>query len=383
MAGRLNNTLRSAVLAVTLLLLALCGLEFWLRGRAGSAAAIVVASVPADIQLLLQPSESVHHELRSPGVYTVTAGQSGPAWSVRINSWGCRGPEPDESSAKYRILLLGDETIFGLGVSEEETVAARLSQFLPEATAEQIEIINGAVPGDCPALALLRYQHRLDELHPSLVILHVDMSDIADDGRYRSLLRDIDGLMTCAHASFQLPSKSPSLLQRSSSQSAIVGSLLTTVRSRTASMSAVGNDMSDGPFAWISDSPPEQPLQIRNALEPIAALKALLDKADVKLLVTMSPVRWQVVETAGDSELSRRWSICGTTPFASRLPFGIIEHFCRQHGLRCLNTEAAFRSVRQPEKLFSDSNPGPSQLGLALYGRELAKFLTEDPPARW
>jgi hypothetical protein len=321
-----------------------------------------------------------------PGTTIVRpAGRHARAWSVRVNSWGCRGPEPDLDSNCFRILLLGDETIFGLNVDENETIASRFAKFLPESTADQLEIINGGVPGECPALMLLRYQQRLAELKPSLVILHVDMTDLADDGRYRALITQTDGRQSCCHASVRLPPRSPTFVSQLASQSALAATLLNNLREhRSDWFPGVPRDThGNSQFAWIGDSPPDLGLQIRNALEPIATLKEHLIRSEIQLLVTTSPVRWQVVETHDRSPLSQRWQVTGPTPFASRLPFDVLERFCEQYQLRFFSLEAAFRNAEQPARLFSEDAPVPSKLGLALYARELARYLQENPPSQW
>jgi hypothetical protein len=385
MAGRLKNSLRSGAAAAGLLLLLCGGAELWLKSRRVPGLNTVLDSASPEIQCLLQASGAVHHELKPGTTIVRAAGHHVRAWSVRVNSWGCRGPEPDPDSNRFRILLLGDETIFGLNVEENETIASRFAKFLPESTADQLEIINGGVPGDCPALMLLRYQQRLAELKPSLVVLHVDMTDLADDGRYRGLMTQTDGRQTCSHAAVRLPSRSPAFVSQIASQSALAATLLNSLREHSSAwFPGLPRDaQANSPLAWVADSPPDLSLQIRNALEPIATLKEQLDRAGAHLLVTTSPVRWQVVETPDRSPLSQRWQVTGPTPFSSRLPFDVLKRFCEQYQLRFFSLEAAFRNAEQPARLFSEDAPVPSKLGLALYARELARYLRENPPSRW
>ena len=87
-----------------------------------------------------------------------------------------------------RVLVLGDETILGLDVANADTFAARLQDQLRAAWRQPVEVINAAVPGDCPLLAALRLKHELLGLQPDIVICHFDMSDVADDYLYRRSL---------------------------------------------------------------------------------------------------------------------------------------------------------------------------------------------------
>lgn len=69
---------------------------------------------------------------------------------LRTNSEGLRAersyriPKP---AGATRILLLGDSQAFGWGVSERQTVAARLEDRLEARDAGPVEVINAAVPG--------------------------------------------------------------------------------------------------------------------------------------------------------------------------------------------------------------------------------------------
>jgi hypothetical protein len=74
-------------------------------------------------------------------------------------------------------------------------------------------------------------------------------------------------------------------------------------------------------FEWIGDDPPDLRLQVRHALEPITRLKEAVEATGGRLLVTTSPVLWQVVAAEHVPELSRHFGIRGQTPYRSRFPF--------------------------------------------------------------
>ena len=50
-----------------------------------------------------------------------------PGVDISINSFGLRGPEPDERDV---ILLVGDSVPFGYGIHERESIAAQIEQQL-------------------------------------------------------------------------------------------------------------------------------------------------------------------------------------------------------------------------------------------------------------
>ena len=387
MAARTRNALRSAITASVVLAIALAAIEVCLRTMGPESSAVVAPGVELWQQRLLVPNKVVHHELARDLTTTLHHPDGERVSSIRINAQGCRGDaiEGRPAAGVFRILMLGDDTFFGSSVSELETVGGRLHQFLPAGTAERIEIVNGAVPGDCPLLALLRFEQHLGELKPELVILHVDMSDISDDQRYRSLLQ-IDGdELSCAHPSFQMPTPSQSRLRQFVAASATADWFLTNVRHQSGLTSAgtAPHDSIMQPFAWIADDAPDLRLAIRHALEPIITLNSAASAIGAKLLITTCPVRWQVVETDSQSTISRACNVSGATPFESQLPFEVLANLCSEQSLKFMDTTPAFRNAKQPARLFDDSAPTLSKLGMALYGRELATFLTENPPSRW
>lgn len=385
MAARSPTTLRSLTTAVGILAAMVIGLECWLRTVADGSGSVIAAGVEQWQQPLLDPSQTVHHELKAGRTITVHE-HSRPARSIRINDFGCRGDATSEVPAEgiYRILLLGDESIFGANVGDAETVGERIRQLLPKATSERIEVINGAVPGDCPLLAKLRFEQRLARLRPELVILHVDMTDVCDDQRYRSFLRGDGEAVVCSHPRFLVAEDRPSAAQSVKSKSAIANAVLSRLQ-QSGSLWPSNPQLSvrQRPLGWISDDGFELHLAVRHALEPIAGLGDAVRGIGARLLVTTCPVRWQVVETDGQAALSVAMGVTGKTPLESELPFETLTQFCELHKLRFLNTTPAFRSVKEPERMFDDSSPGLSMAGMALYAREVARYLKENPPSRW
>ncbi len=49
----------------------------------------------------------------------------------------------------YRVLLLGDDMVFGSEVYTDELVSARLEQILKSTSPRRIEVLNAAIPGGC------------------------------------------------------------------------------------------------------------------------------------------------------------------------------------------------------------------------------------------
>jgi lysophospholipase L1-like esterase len=103
---------------------------------------------------------------------------------VTINSLGLRHPEialaPDPS--RYRILLMGDSVVFGVGVSDEDTISAQLQAILREKVGaikgREIEVINMGVISYNTEQELIQYKSLGVELKPDLVLLMFSNNDI-------------------------------------------------------------------------------------------------------------------------------------------------------------------------------------------------------------
>ena len=153
------------------------------------------------------PCPVARHALPAFGTVAAADPDTGEPRTLLLNSLGLRGndvavPKPD---GVRRVLLLGDETPFAAGVPDGETFAGLLTPALtaaaeraePGATAE---VVNAAIPCDCPLLSVLRLR-TLGALQPDLILLCVRPSDLSEDAAYRrDLLTDADGrAVACPH----------------------------------------------------------------------------------------------------------------------------------------------------------------------------------------
>ena len=118
MLQKLKTTLRQFFAAILLLSIAVLGLELFLQTKIARSGSIVAQTASPDAQSLLIPSSTTHHEM------VRLKPESGSDFPT--NSYGLRGPEPDETAANLRVLVLGDETVLGLQLLDDQTLPARL-----------------------------------------------------------------------------------------------------------------------------------------------------------------------------------------------------------------------------------------------------------------
>lgn len=383
MLRRAARFLIPPVAALLLLAALVAGLEYWLRGHAAGVS-VVVAHTELALQPLLEPSAVCHHQLRHKNRLRLPLSDSAVV-SLRINSDGLRGPElSTEPNQPWRILVLGDDTVFGAQLSERQSLTGQLQQLIESRTAAPVEVLNGGVPGDCPLLTSLRFPS-LQQLRPQLVILHLDMSDVDDDALCRSLLTKADGQPVCIHPALRAAKPGPPLPVPGWIQhSALFQHAFAALRHDVPPLLSIPSHAAgQQQFTWIADHAETRRLETDHTLQPLAELRQAVAAAGAKLLVTTCPVVWQLVDGRRIPELTRRCRIRGATPYTSREPFLAIAEFCAQERLRLVDASNSFRNETEPQELFSPTAPVPSAKGIALYAQAIADYLFTNPPGSW
>ena len=97
----------------------------------------------------------------------------------RVNELGLRGPDlaPSKPAGTKRVVLVGDSYAFGLGVAEQEGIAAQLQTLLPGS-----EVVNLGVPGYQTRQEHLLLQRVGFPLEPDLVVLLYFANDKEKNG---------------------------------------------------------------------------------------------------------------------------------------------------------------------------------------------------------
>jgi len=98
---------------------------------------------------------------------------------VRVNQLALRGPElGPKSSDELRLMTLGDSSVFGFGVEEEDVFGAVAAQALSEAWGKSVREINGGTPGYTSIQALHTLQDVGGVVQPDLVVIASIWSDL-------------------------------------------------------------------------------------------------------------------------------------------------------------------------------------------------------------
>lgn len=103
--------------------------------------------------------------------------------SLRTNGLGLRRDteiEVAKPAGTFRVVGLGDSSMFGWGVAQDETYLARLERLLNEASPgnPRFEVLNCAAPGYNTVVEVAVLEHRCGRFDPDLVIVHFYDNDL-------------------------------------------------------------------------------------------------------------------------------------------------------------------------------------------------------------
>ncbi len=364
MLQRLLRQLQHVVTALVLLISILVGAELWLRNTRPASTTAVATQADIVNQSWLVPSATQHHQMRPLSDVVSDNG----AVRFRTNSMGMRGPEPDLQAAEgtLRILVLGDDTVAGAWLKDEHTLSVQLQRHLTANLAGPVEVLNAGVPGYSPVLSVLRYNQDLARLRPDVVVLHFDMSDVADETIHRASLRVEGTRDVCIHPLLTHSGKPKNSLLAICRNSSLVDIF------SERFFSDSGQQINSDRYAWTRSSPRSIQTQIRHAMSSVARLQKVTQSSSQTLVMTTAPVCWQVQSPDQNPEVSHRYGMTGGQPVTDDVPFRVLAAWSRQANVPLCNSVKAFRNVKSPEKLFCQDSARLSEYGTALYAQELA-----------
>lgn len=383
MIQRLGRFLKPLLLAVLTLAVLPCVVEFWLRWQEFRIGRPILSGDASSE--LVSPSWTTHHQLKPSRRIAIKNPDTGERIETQTNSFGLRGPEPviPKPLDTIRIVVLGDETVLGLEVADDETFAARLQERLAAAWQRPVEVINAAVPGDCPLIAALRLRHELAALRPDLVLCHFDMSDVAEDYALRRLtvLGPGDEPLACPHPQLEKPVRGVGekvgdhfLVARLAQRK--LADFWRKERPETFS-DDIDNPL--GKFAWTLSDPPDWSRHIQQAFSSLSDVHKAASASSSRLLVITCPIPWQVSPRASSGRNVRE--SCGIPDdarFDNDLPFRLLADTVKDRGLVLCDSSAAFGASPNGEQLFLNNAPRLSPLGHELYADTVARFLAEN-----
>lgn len=390
------TSLRRLLCAAILLVLIVCGAEVAVRcvdlALAKPAANSVKQTSAEDPTGLLVPSWFTHRELRPHAMAKVPCRDARLRVAVRTNSLGLRGPEVTvpKPADVYRIVLLGDETIFAPETREVDHVTRLLTDMLQQRSQMQIEVVNAGLPGGCPLTEYLLVKQRLLSLQPDLVLLHFDWSDVADDQQLRRRTRcDRDGTpLSCPHTTLVATQRVTEPIDHLRHHFRLLDWGLTLAsqqwKQQIAAESAGTRDTASNPYAWLRGDHPETNVAVQQSFSPIADLQKLSRCAQFQLAVVTSPKPWQVSARCSNGAGVRLASgVADDAYFANRRPFEYLAQFVTDLQLQFADASMALASGNDADANYLRCAPRWSAAGHHQMAVFLASFLDERIPGPW
>ncbi len=379
---------RSVCSALLALVLLVCALEVGLRVYDSCNAHRLIDNAEDDP--LLARSWLTHHKLKPLRSLVGRNPDTNAAVKIATNSFGLRGREIEvpKPLGVFRIVCLGDETLFAPEIDESETLCARLQALLQPWTPLKLEVVNAGVPDYCPLLSYLQLRHSLLALQPDVIVLNFDMSDVADDYRFRrhTKMGALGEPLVCPHPQREQPTSKKQdgfyhrflLVWWGRKQ---LG-LLPRPRNRPEDRRSI--DAPSGRFAWLTDNPPDWSMHIEQAFSPIDHLNRLADRCYARFVVATYPAPWQISKTASNGDDVRAQAgVPQDALYQSRAPFEALSEYVGRRKIPYLDTSPAFRRVETPPRLYLKNAPHFSRFGHELYARQLARFLVQHAPGIW
>jgi len=213
-----------------------------------------------------RPSDDpfLHYELRPNAEYSHPPPQ---AYRVRINRWGARGREYDETKAPgvFRILAFGGSTMFGYAVNDEQAIAAQLEGVLNNSgDGQRYEVWNFGASAYTAAQAARLASRQISRHGADLILFQLHNRGrrpflLPSDGSlvdFAPYLADTDTVLENFPTPFLLPpTLHVALMRRSATYRGLAASIRLASRSGSGmdSGSSYGDEISFGEVGKLID----------------------------------------------------------------------------------------------------------------------------------
>lgn len=386
--------LRRLIFAFCLLILIVCGAEVGVRvyeAVSGNCVCQPNDSICSDPSKLTVPSWSIHQELKPLSAVRVECRDSKTDVEIRTNSLGLRAAEPvvPKPAQVYRILMIGDETIFAPETATADHCCSLLQNLLQTQSKARIEVVNAAVPGHCPLTEFLLVKQRLLSLQPDMILAHFDWSDVSEDRQIRRHCRcDASGLpQVCPHPKYVAARKVPPH-EVWRKQFRLLDWGMTAAGhewKQTIEVHKAASRESDmNPYAWLRDERPQQNVMFRQSVLPIADLAALCRSSSCQFVLFTSPKPWQVSAKCSRGEGVRLAAgVAKEACFSNREPFRVLARFAQNARIPFVDASAVLAKGPDAESNFLRHAPRWSVTGHRKVAEHVANVLTESLPGPW
>jgi hypothetical protein len=321
------------------------------------------------------------------------------------NSIGLRDHEITfKGPGTHRILMMGDSFTEAAGLPDEATVAKRVERGLNAMNCGRtFEVLNAGVGSYSPILEYLQLRHLGLGLHPDMVVLNFDMTDVHDDVVRTATARlDADGLPVAVPVDRRLetallmpPIAKPRALAfldpveeqanrlrvyqelRRSSLGRVVFGPLKLTPERMQALGLVGNIRYDIEAITRDDGeyPGGRPAWMLTE-RYLQGINRLARDREIAFALVVYPHAQQVSATASPG--GRRAHGLGPGLYASERPFTILEDLGRRAGFPVINLLQTFRTREKTDgPLFRADDIHHTEVGARVFGDGILGALME------
>lgn len=320
--------------------------------------------------------------------------------SFTTNNRGMRGPgdyQYKKEPGIFRIAVLGDSFVFGVGVGADQTASAVLERLLNSGNTDKsrrYQVYNFGVNSFSPLLEYIYLKREVVKYSPDLVILMLDLCDVQDDYFYephivngpsgeivgcdplkRNGAPDLKAfLMRHSRLYFILDQKPFQSFRkmRTIGFGRYLSNKFNKVRNKTEILVNKEIDNIDfDRFIFVRDG--KDPVVVRRHWERTARylkmIKEYLDASGVRFIVVVYPYGHQVGERQWDKGRVY-WAFERNRSYDPGPAFATIGNFARENGIGLVNVYDSMKA-RKDEPLYFISDGHCTALGQALMADEI------------
>lgn len=102
--------------------------------------------------------------------------------TFQYNELGFRGkfPPVKKDTNEYRIIIIGDSFVEGIGTENDSTIASLLQKKLQADSPTKMVVLNGGISGSYPKHETVLFYRKLQKYHPDLVVMICCFNDPSD-----------------------------------------------------------------------------------------------------------------------------------------------------------------------------------------------------------
>jgi hypothetical protein len=338
----------------------------------------------------LVPDPYLHHRL-VPNSFSKFQ-QPDFSYVQRVNNLGLRGEDVavEKPAGTVRVLMLGDSFTMGKGVEDGETFSVLLDKALNREIGacggRQIQVLNAGVDSYAPVLENIQLKKYLSPLKPDVVVLNLDVSDLTQEGAYRSIgVRSAGGEVTAVPLARERRSMTEVLREWTDQHLFFTRALLFYVneffgyRDLNSTNAITRADHEVVAHTLENDTVPRD-AQWRDVFDSILNVKTHANSIGAEFVLSVYPWPHQVSDTAW---VPGRYTFMSKDEKPSDASVIRVREFARVNDIPLADAFSTFRAYRGRDDLFFAHDMHWTKTGHQVMADSLTHFMDARYKASW